>query len=208
MAGSGHGLYSRSMNLTTPVLVGLSVLLSTASAPAAVPLGQDGQVTVGVERLFGLSRAWRAASDDGVTRVALFGATGFEGSVAPFSTPRLGVDAFVGGGVSVGLGGSFGVLSINSDSVRIFGLSPRFGYAIPLGRSATFWPRVGLSYLNFSGDGESRYLLAATLEAQIVAPIGPQVAFTFSPTLDYGVAGSSSTKPRQAGVEVGLLAWF
>lgn len=194
------------------VVVG-AVVVSTAAAAqeptATKALGEDGQITLGVERVFGVGYAKEQGRDNGVTTFSLFGPLGFEVRTAPYSIPRFGIDYFAGGGVSLGVGGSLAVASSgNGNSMRVIGMNPRVGFAVQLGDGFALWPKVGLSYVSVNDGDRTGYLMAASVEAQFVASLSRQVGFTFTPQADIGVAGTSGDKVSQFGLQGGLLAWF
>lgn len=194
------------------VVLGAVVLSTSAGAQeptAAKTLGEDGQVTLGVERVFGVGYTKREGRDTGVTTFSLFGPSGLEVNTAPYSIPRFGIDYFAGGGVSFGVGGSLAVMSSGGgNTMRVIGLNPRFGYAVRLSDGFALWPKVGLSYVSFNDGDDTGYLMAASVEAQFVASLSRQVGFTFTPQADIGVAGTNSNKLSQFGLQGGLLAWF
>lgn len=84
-----------------------------------------------------------------------------------------GYDAFVGGGVSLGIGGAIGqtesrflrAQNVPADSSQVsFVLAPRMGFAIPLGDGLTLYPRLSMGF-GYSDvevrSGSSRYAVDA-----------------------------------------------
>ena len=192
----------------------LVVTLMSAGSPAWAQtgshFGKQGSVSLGAERLFGLSHA----SDGGasITTISLIGSSGNELSVAPYGVPRIGFDYFVLDGLSLGLGAEFANISPeNASSVTILGLNPRVGYAVRASDVLSLWPRAGISYVHLStGDpapADSRYLLAATIELQVVVTPVRHFGFLIGPTVDIGVAATGS-KLTQYGLQAGLIGWF
>lgn len=124
--------------------------------------------------------------------------------------PRLALDYFVTEGFSVG--GSFVFLSQSSEaeatppggpstttdngSVQTLFIHPRVGYAVPFDETFSFWPRVGLFYMNQTlkpdqGSDTSRSAIDFTLEAMFgISPIS-HFAILVGPYLYLGVGGSS-----------------
>jgi len=83
-------------------------------------------------------------------------------------------------------------------------LSPRIGYAINIGDSFGFWPRAGLTYVNYDGDEE----LGLTLEGQFFASPAAHFAFTFGPALDLGVVGDGREGKSIGVLTFGVLGWI
>ncbi len=188
-------------------LVGLLLLVPFSAG--AEPLGQAGQVTLGAERAFGLQYAKQENRSEGYTSFSMFGATGVEAVVAPYAIPRLGIDYFAGERFSIGIAGTFGQFSQNSSSAtHILSVTPRVGVALPLSEGATFWPRVGMTYVRFGSDSDSEHVLAVALEAQFVFRIAGSFGFSLTPTADIGVEASGSRKLNQFGAAGGLVGWF
>jgi hypothetical protein len=77
-----------------------------------------------------------------------------------------------------------------------------------VGEGVTFWPRVGVSYVNVSGRNDSSFVAAVSLEAQFVATLARHVGLTFTPVADVGVAATGDKTLSEYGIEAGLLAWF
>lgn len=189
----------------------VAALLTLAPFAAhAAPLGQAGQVTLGAERMFGLQYVKQESRSDGITSFSLFGATGIEALAAPYAIPRLGLDYFPTPGFSFGVAGTFARLSSDSASsaTHIFSVTPRVGFAIPLGDGATLWPRVGVTYVNLGNDRDSDHATALSLEAQFVFRIVDSFGLTLTPTADIGVEASGTRKMNQFGASGGLVGWF
>jgi len=187
---------------------------ATTDPGAPGRFGRQGSVSLSVERLFGLSHASQS-SGPSTTTVSLMGSSGLELGVAPYGVPRIGVDGFLGHGLSLGLAGLFAVVDQNSTTVTVLGLNPRVGYAVHASDGLSLWPRLGLSYVNIGASsnqpftqGQSAYALAATIELQVVVTPLPRVGFLVAPTFDVGLAGTNSDKVTQIGLQAGLMAWF
>lgn len=189
-------------------LVGLLLLVPFSAG--AEPLGQAGQVTLGAERVFGLQYAKQENRSEGYTSFSVFGATGVEALTTPYGIPRLGLDYFAAERFSIGVSGTFARLSRGSSSnaTHIFSFNPRVGIAIPLGESATFWPRFGMNYVSLGDDRDSEHILAVSLEAQFVFRLAGSVGLSLTPTADIGVEASGSRKMNQFGASGGLVGWF
>lgn len=188
----------------------VALLALSPLAARAEPLGHAGQVTLGVERVFGVQYAKEERRSEGYTSVSLFGATGVEALTTPYGIPRFGIDYFAGERFSIGMSGTFARLSRGelNDATHIYSFNPRVGIAIPLGESATFWPRFGMNYVSMGNDRDSEHILAVSLEAQFVFRIAGSVGLSLTPTADIGVEASGSRKMNQFGASGGLVGWF
>jgi hypothetical protein len=184
----------------------LAVLLSSSPARAqgSSEFGKQGSVSIAAERLFGVTHT--SSSGSSVTTVSLLGGSGLELGNAPYSIPRIGVDYFTGSGLSLGLGAEIAFISTSSDGT-VVGLNPRLGYAVRVSDGFSLWPRAGVSYVHLSVDVQSAYVLAATLEVQAVVTPFQHFGFTFSPTVDIGLAATRSTL-TQLGLQAGMIGWF
>src|SRR6185369_3540445 len=124
----------------------------------------------------------------------------------PYSVPRLAFDAFLQGGLTLGIGAQFAHTS-GQGAIDALGVNPRIGWLPAIDGGIALWPRAGLSYVRLSDDVRSSYLLALSLELQVVIPAARHLAFTLSPTFDVGVA-STTRDVTQLGLQGGLLGWF
>lgn len=198
----------------------LAVLLASAPAPvnaadipeptprpSASQLGKAGTFSLGAERLFGLSHA-SPSTGSSITTFSFLGGSGLEAGVAPYSIPRLAFDYFPSDALSLGLSAEVATVSPeNGNSETIVAVNPRLGYLAHVSDGLSVWPRAGISYVNASSGGRSAYLLAGTLELQLVATPLQHLAFMFGPTFDLGLAATGS-KLTQLGLQAGLLGWF
>jgi hypothetical protein len=172
---------------------------------AAPRFGAPGTIAIAAERLFGVTHAVQTNGPD-FTTLSLLGPGGAELGSAPYSAPRLAIDAFLQGGLTVGIGAQFAHAS-GQGTTDVLGVNPRVGYAFTSDGGIALWPRAGPSYVRVSNDVRSSYLLALSIELQIVIPAAQHVAFTLSPAFDVGVA-SSIRNVTQLGLQAGLLAWL
>lgn len=188
--------------------------VALAAAPAAAQeasgarrFGAGGTVAVGVERLFGVSHASQS-NGPSFTTVSLLGPGGLEAGVAPYSIPRVGVDWLLEGGPTLGLGAQFAWMSSDraSSDQTVLGLNPRVGFIVATEDRFALWPRVGLSYVRVSFDTDA-YLLAASLDLQLVIPVLPRAALTVTPGVDVGVA-ATGPKATQFGLQFGVVGWL
>lgn len=172
--------------------------LGASAALAALLMGspafaqsfyEAGQISVALERGFGIHhRSMNADPDSGPDREsdATTIGIGWAGAVTPLHWTRAAVDGFIKDQLS--LGGSVGFFSQSGDADGSgFVLAPRVGYAIPLSRVFTFWPRGGLTFYDV-GDTS---LLALSAEAMFVASPDPSWGILFGPTIDLGFTGET-----------------
>ena len=173
--------------------------------------GDAGHVAISAERLFGYVHASRtqtvggmetSSSQDSFTLL-----TNPLGALSGYGWPRIGIDAFVTHGLSVGGALGFFYLSDDDeDSVTGFLLAPRIGYALPVGPQVAIWPRAGVTYWHLSSNpsgtdtNTSSSAFAVTLEVPVTILLAPRVAFTIGPTVDIGVGGSTSASVGGASV--------
>ena len=193
------------MKRTLTWTVACLLVLFAGRASAQEPtFGDAGHVAISAERLFGYVHASRtqtavggmetSTSQDYFTLL-----TNPAGVASGYGWPRIGIDAFVTHGLSVGGALGFFYLSDqDEDSTTGFLLAPRIGYALPVGPRVAIWPRAGMTYWHISNnpsasDAESSSsAVAVTVEVPVTILLAPRVAFTIGPTVDVGVGGSTS----------------
>lgn len=192
------------------LLVATSVVHAQVSTEQESRLGQRGQVALSAERMFGFTQTSSSGSSRTFTTLSFMGNSGYEFLATPYSIPRLAVDVFPIDGLSLGFGGTIANISRSGadDSLTIIGLYPRIGYALNITKAFSFWPRAGISYVNFDDGGDSAHILAGTIEAQFVVGV-PHFGFMFGPVADIGLdATESDGKITQLGIQTGLVGWF
>ena len=118
-----------------------------------------------------------------------------------FVQPRAGIDVFVIDRLS--LGGALGLYSAaghNSINNTGFIFAPRIGYAIDLGRVASFWPRGGFTYYshgdyhNFAFSGEATFAFFPRAKW----------AFLVSPFFDIGPFGGGPDRYSYSEMALGI----
>lgn len=195
-------------------------LLSTAFAlliarPSHAQFYDSGEVSIAIERAFGIQYS-NVEVDDGPWEIDISGTSiglGWQGGwqdgslLTPLHAARLALDVFVADQLSVG--GALGFFTHTGEVDDVEGLlfAPRVGYAIPLSRAFTFWPRGGFSYWNVDDNS----LLAVTGEAMFLASPRPGWGILFGLTVDVGItgeAGNSDRSEQAIGVPVGILGTF
>ncbi len=203
--------------------IGALVLTASTGAAAQTVLGagqfaESGQVVVSAERLMGFWHASRKAdgADEAMDADYLTLLGNPAGALTVYSSPRIGFDAFVVPGLS--LGGSL-VYAHSSgdgqDDENYFAITPRVGYAAMFTPSVGIWPRGGVSYVLTSSDDLDVNFLALTLGADLaLVPVG-HTLITVGPTVDVGLSGSVETDLGDAdvtatvfGLSAGIGIWF
>lgn len=169
-------------------LAGLCGLLFSTATAEAQEFYRAGQISIAAERLFGIHYLHSEVDtpDPGSnihnsTTVGL----GWYGPVTPLHVPRAAIDGFIIDRLS--LGGSIGFFTragdADTDGVLF---SPRVGYAVPISRVFTFWPRGGFTYIGVDNGA----LFGLSAEAMFVATIRPDWSVLFGPTMDIMFVGN------------------
>jgi hypothetical protein len=199
----------------------------TADETAEPTLGAQGHWALSLERAFGFDYSKQTSSLDGVDQ-GTSSATSFSllgnptvTSLSVFTIPRVGFDAFVAPGLSIGA--AFGIDhgsiddtpagggTTTSESFTAVLFAPRVGYVAHLAPAISFWPRAGVSVFYASIDpgaglpSESLKLIAATVDAPLVFTLVPRVAFTFGPTFDITFSGNISASGGAGTIDVSVL---
>jgi hypothetical protein len=200
------------------------ILLLAGTARAQHPdFGDTGHVAISAERLFGFvhTSITTSAPPAGSMTQSTDTLTLFTNPVATltgYSWPRIGLDAFISRGIS--LGGSLGYFNVSppTGSISGFLFAPRVGYAGHLSPKVAIWPRGGITFEQVSTSGGAgtattkQTLFALTLEAPLAILIVPRIHGLVGPVLDLGLGGSRSTgntstdrKFTDFGIQVGLF---
>jgi hypothetical protein len=202
----------RKATILTAVFAALATWCPRAHAQT---FGEQGLVTLSLERVFGLH--WmhtsidRPAPDGDYRRdVTVFG-LGWYRSETAYHNPRAGVDFFVIDRVS--LGGSLGLYAWGSDGDRqgiLF--EPRIGYAVSITPAVAFWPRGGFTFFSEEDSGGPTYTqFALSGEGMFAFLPRESWAILVGPTLDLGITGEvRDTRFIQhaLGIAVGLMGAF
>jgi hypothetical protein len=206
----------RRLGLGCVALACLACSMYGRTAQAAGP----GSWSLGVERLFGFSRATSEVQVGNVTvatsstSVNLFSA--LSGRLG-YSTPRLALDYLAASGLSVGGGLGYGSRSRaggEDESTWLF--LARIGYFALPGENFGIWPRAGLTHLSGAlGAAEDESVTALTLEVPLVFLIlGRRAGLTFTPHADIGIASSGpgeddiDRKLTELGFQFGINVFF
>jgi len=208
---------ARSLSVAVAVLASGAVGLTAAGVARAAP---PGNLSVGVERLFGISRvtqeveAGDATFSSTDTSISLFSPV-FSGRRG-YSTPRLAFDYL--GSSSVTFGGAFAYETISGDGGddrSSWLLAARLGYFARPSADFGVWPRGGLTHLTYvevEGPGDDPSATALTIEVPLVfLVLGHSVGLTFMPYADIGIAGGTDDIDQtmtEVGLQFGLNAFF
>lgn len=163
-------------------------LCLTASPSSAQPFYRSGEISVAIERGFGIHYSSASTEVGGQEFDASYTAIGlgWAGAISPFHHSRAAIDGFVTDQLS--LGGSIGFFTQSGDAEGDgFIFSPRVGYAVPLNDTFTFWPRGGLTYW----DREATNVLAISGEGMFVISPTPSWGILLGLTLDLGFTGEN-----------------
>ena len=120
-------------------------------------------------------------------------------SISP-QAPVLSLDVRVGQHLTVGAGGSIGVVRFTQAADQLvptasaptlvsWTISPRVGWRNVESRSFAFWPRVGLSYVHASSGQLLAYQLGVDADAFAVFSPIPGVGLLFGPSVELPIAG-------------------
>ena len=197
-------------------------MLSSAFAWAEeAPIERSGTLVLSFDRLSGFSHVnylHEDGQEDYVVDRAYFSLLGARPSsgnggetVAVHTSPRIAFDAFVMGGLSLGVTGLFwSGLSGGPTSILI---GPRIGYAVLLSDVVGVWPRAGISYYR-SGVGREETGEYLDVEVPFVLFPNESTAFTVGPVLGYPLGDVSDgseyyrVRVRHAALMAGLAVLF
>jgi hypothetical protein len=194
--------------LTASVSVALLAAAGAAHAQGRGPdFGAQGQLAISGERLFGINYARASNTTDGQPS-SYHSATviGFGWNSDPASSsfvhPRVGIDYFVIDRLS--LGGAVGLYTASGHDPQTDGtgllLAPRVGYAIDLGRVASFWPRGGITYYSHT----DYHNVALSGEANFALFPRSNWAFLVTPFFDMGPFGAGPNGYSYSELALGL----
>ena len=220
----------------------MSALLLVPALALAEPEGPlaRGRLVLGVNRLLPLvaysSIRENNASGSGsttttVTSIAVFG-NPFSILQDFYNVPRLGLDYAVTDFLTVGADLFFYTMlaasrsssagtNTDTDKLTIYGLFPRVGFALPISRSVTLWPRLGLTYAAATDSppgnapSSASHQLAVSLEPMFLFSPVEHVALALGLAFDVPLSGSVSAGSQSVdmaqlhiGLTGGLDVWF
>lgn len=121
-------------------------------------------------------------------------------------------DFFVVDNLSLGGQALIGYQSGTRDSTA-YGIAPRIGYDLAFSPNASFWPRVGVSYVGMSTDGGSdSSAIALGLEAPFLFHPAPHFFIGFGPSfakvLSSKVGDFDAMKTTTFGLTSQVGGWF
>jgi hypothetical protein len=188
-----------------------AALVLLAPARAVADAVDKGTFALGAERLTGMfhsSEKIGNGASQGTTSLALLGNTGYGSVAEAWQFPRIGLDAFIIDGLS--LGGSLVVMhrAPENESVTDLLVAPRIGFAYMFSRVVGIWPRFSLAYWHQwqdadQGPGEvRRHSFAFDIDVPlIIAPV-KNFAITVGPLLDVSFGGQQTTDPGTGEVSL------
>jgi hypothetical protein len=185
-------------------------LVALAGSARAQDAATPPKFSIALERVGGINytKAFAKDTDDAASLTA-FGVGG--PSVSPYSSPRLGLDYIVDGGLTIGAGLSFARYSLSATSANgnttttqnlgslfLYTLSPRVGYRIPVSPDFDIIPRGGVTLAGGSvsnGDNQgSEGVFALALSGEGVAAYRVTRSFNLlgGVGVDYTLTASAS----------------
>jgi hypothetical protein len=209
------------------LLLGFASLLAATAAhaeDAGRKFGEDGQLIISADRLFGLSftsvkteqGGGGGTETDSRTVVSLL----WQDGPTPYQIPHAAFDVAVASGFTVG--GSIGFVTASgtlkteppgggastehdSPTTTVFALAPRVGYALALTDQIAFWPRAGITYYSIKVEDTTTDTPSTTIKATargVGLNIEPMFVFspashfgiTAGPVLDFPLSGSRSSE--------------
>lgn len=194
----------RAQKLETPG----SPAAETAAPPSSsgpTAFGDGGQFVLSAERLFGYN--WDHPSvGNSINTISILG-NAYGVATYPYDWPRLGFDYFLTKSISAGAALAFSRVTGNGDSLNAFEIAPRLGYGMMVGPWLAVWPRLGVTYINATGQS----YLGLTIDLAAVIVVASHLAITFAPVANVGLtgkAGNNDVKYTTLGVEFGLAIPF
>jgi hypothetical protein len=195
----------------------LTIALATLSASAApAQAAPPANLSVGVERLFGISRAWQGgetgSQDEAQTSISLFTQ---HAERLGYSSTRLGVDGLLDMGLS--FGGAFGLGKYRGDYLyddtrqNALLLVSRVGFYLAVLPELGVWPRLGVMVTTprLFDDGS---LPAFMFEVPVTYVLSSQVAgLTLTPHYEKGIStrrNAAYGTVSEVGVSAGVNVFF
>ncbi len=201
----------------------LLTLTSTAAVSLAQPRPQ-GELALGVDRVFGYSYSSTSYDDTDVERTSSeFSILGGRRAQSNFNAPRASIDYFVADGVSIGgslvYASSTETLDIGGTEAEedssMLGLAPRVGYATMLSRGFGIWPRGGITFISGEEANVDVSAVALSLEFPLLLAPSDYLAITLGPTLDYALTASAEAAGQDTdlsltdfGIMAGLVGFL
>jgi hypothetical protein len=217
---------------TLSALAAVAGLVGWTTQAEAAPPG----FALGIERGFSISHASQSTEVDNATSTDSATTLGRGLGLTVFdltSTPRVGIDYIMDGGLTLGGGIGYasvsgssetevGGMSVESDGPTFSGLvfAPRVGYAMPLADSLDLWPRGGITYASLSAESTTTDPLTGneetsessssdvflTLEVPLLVYAAPNLGFLIAPTFDYSLSHTDEFDGEESDADVSLWA--
>jgi hypothetical protein len=192
------------LSLVSGIAASAALLLGSRPVLAA-DFAKAGNVSVAIERTFGIHFASATVDPDGDGPIgsdsdsATAIGFGWYAPVTPIHSARAALDVFVIDRLSIG--GSLAFFTQTGDN-GLDGVlfSPRVGYTFELSKLVTFWPRGGLTYMKI----EDSSLFGLTLEPMFVLWPRPNWGVLLGPTLDFEFIGSNGGDSERSEFSIGI----
>ena len=178
---------------------------STTSSSGPAGFGDSGQFVLSAENLFGFTYDHPSSGTSRTTYGLL--ASPFGVGATPYEWPRFGFDYFLTKSISAGAGLGFARSTSGSNAVYAFQAAPRLGYGMMAGPWLAVWPKVGVTYVNSTGQS----YLGLTIDLAAAIMVAPHLAITLAPEANIGLSGTQnggSYKLTTLGLQFGLAIPF
>jgi hypothetical protein len=184
-----------------------AALMAWSQAGEAQTFGDQGTVTLSLERAFGFHWVGTDIERQRHSDLIVFG-FGWYRSETAYHNPRAGVDGFIIDHLS--LGGTVGIYGWGADGNRVgFLISPRVGYGAMLGKSVGIWPRGGFTFFS-EDENHGRNYNQFAISGECMFAFFPQSSWSIlvGPTMDLGLfgrAGNDDFHQHSVGLAVGMM---
>lgn len=177
----------------------------TTSSSGPTGFGDSGQFVLSAENMFGFTYDHPSVGASRTTYGLL--ASPFGVAATPYEWPRLAFDYFLTKSISAGAGIGFARSTSGSDATFAFQVAPRLGYGMMVGPWLAVWPKVGVTYVDSTGQN----YVGLTIDLAAAIVIAPHLALTLAPEGNIGLSGARSGatyKLTTAGLQFGLAIPF
>ena len=195
---------ARAQKLETPGSPAAEAAATTSSS-GPTGFGDSGQFVLSAENLFGFTYDHPSTGASRTTYSLL--ASPFGVAATPYEWPRFGFDVFLTKSISAGAALGFARSTLGSDSIYAFEAAPRLGYGVMVGPWLAVWPKLGVSYINSTGQS----YLGLTIDLAAVILVAPHLAITLAPEGNIGLTGkrdNATLKLTTVGLQFGLAIPF
>jgi hypothetical protein len=177
----------------------------TTSPSGPTGFGDTGQFVLSAENLFGFTYDHPSTGTSRTTYGLL--ASPFGVTATPYEWPRFAFDYFLTKSISGGAGLGFARSTSGSDAIYAFQAAPRLGYGMMVGPWLAVWPKVGVTYVNSTGQS----YLGLTIDIAAAIMVAPHLAITLAPEGNIGLSGTrdgAAHKLTTVGLQFGLAIPF